>query len=171
MNCVAKLVVRRLLETDDDLDTGLGKEVDYPLSKEDAEVLRRSNKAEIAKEEAKEFKERIAVQNAKRNAYVLTTPGYWSRCPESVKSMWQSVAEQMFQDGTVVCTHRPSLLRHRGNQKVRRCSTGGKFGKSADLVYLNLESLRAEGYVWRRYTPASVRLASKLDVVYSDDRH
>jgi hypothetical protein len=101
---------------------------------------------------------------------ILTKPNYWNSIPEAVKSMWQNIANG---SSTIVCTHRPDIrIRdHRGSDKVRRCSTGGKWGKSADIVSLSIESLLAAGYVWRTYVPRSERLANEREMIYSDDTH
>lgn len=82
---------------------------------------------------------------------VLTTPDYWMRIPPSVQAMWRNTACQ--HKSVIVCTHRPSLSEFRGSTKVRRCSTGGRWGKSSDIVGLDLEKLLASGYVWRAYVP------------------
>jgi hypothetical protein len=109
------------------------------------------------------------------NTNILTRPNYWTSAPESVKSMWQALANRTAANartsGVVICTHRPDLREHRGSKTVRRCSTGGKWGKSSDMVSMSIESLLAAGYVWRTYTPASVRLADKREMVYSNDTH
>lgn len=99
------------------------------------------------------------------NTNILTRPNYWTSCPESTKAMWQALANRT---SVIVCTHRPDLRDNRGAQQVRRCSTGGKWGRSADVCSMSVERLLASGYVWRTYTPASVRLAAKRDAVYSD---
>lgn len=102
------------------------------------------------------------------NTPILTRPNYWTSCPESTKAMWQALANR---STSIICTHRPDLRGHRGSKSVRRCSTGGKWGKRADVVALEVDSLLAAGYVWRTYTPASVRLAVNRDAIYSDDSH
>lgn len=102
------------------------------------------------------------------NTKILTRPDYWTSCPESTKAMWQALANR---STYVICTHRPDLREHRGSMKVRRCSTGGKWAKSADVVGMDVDSLLAAGYVWRTYVPAAQRLADKRAAVYSDDTH
>ena len=102
------------------------------------------------------------------NTNILTRPSYWADLNESTKAMWQSLASRT---STIVCTHRPDLREHRGSQSVRRCSTGGKWGKSADVVKMSVESLLAAGYVWRTYVRLADRIAAKREMVYSDDTH
>lgn len=108
------------------------------------------------------------------NARILTRQKYWNNLPESVKSMWQHTANKYAKahhHPCVVCTMRPDLREYRGTQPVRRCSTGGRWGKSADVVNLSIEKLLADGYVWKTYIPAADRLAAKRDAVYSSDEH
>lgn len=99
---------------------------------------------------------------------VLTTPAYWDGLPEATKSYWQNTANQY---NVIVCTHRPNLNKYRGGTKVRRCSTGGKYGQSTDVVGLNLDALLAKGFVLRTYIPFVERLQGKRGNVYSNDNH
>lgn len=112
-------------------------------------------------------------QKTKMNTKILTKSSYWNGLPESVKSMWQSLANRMAEahHSAIICTHRPDLREHRGSARVRRCSTGGKWGKSADVVSMSVESLLTAGYVWRIYIPANQRLAARRDATYSNDTH
>lgn len=99
---------------------------------------------------------------------ILTKAAYWNSISASVKSMWQNTADA--KKGVLVCTHRPDVRTYRGNTKVRRCSTGGKWGKSADVVSLSLDALMAHGYILVSYeTPAEVstRIDAARDAVYS----
>ena len=100
---------------------------------------------------------------------ILTKQNYWNSIPETVKSMWQNTADA--KKGVLVCTHRPSLRDHRGNMKVRRCSTGGKWGQAADVVSLSLDSLRAAGYVLVVYISAAERREANRTAVYCNDNH
>ena len=100
---------------------------------------------------------------------ILTKQKYWNSIPENVKSMWQNTANA--KKGVLVCTHRPSLRDNRGNTKVRRCSTGGKWGQSADVVSLSLDSLRAAGYVLVTYISAAEIREAKRAAAYSNDNH
>ena len=80
--------------------------------------------------------------------------------------MWQGQANSL---PYTVCTHRPDVRLNRGDDEVRRCSTGGRWGKSADVVWLDVEKLLASGYVYRTYIPAAVVLAAARDAVYNRD--
>ena len=102
----------------------------------------------------------------KKNKPVLTKPSYWATISPAVRSMWQNVANRR---PYTVCTHRPDVRLNRGDDEVRRCSTGGRWGKSADVVWLDVETLIASGYVYRTYIPADVALAAARDAVYSRD--
>ena len=82
--------------------------------------------------------------------------------------MWQTLANKA---RVVICTHRPDLREHRGSQQVRRCSTGGRWGKSADVVAMSVEGLLAAGYVWRTYIPRTLAIAAKREEIYCDDTH
>lgn len=118
------------------------------------------------------------LSNANKNK-ILTTPAYWNSIPEAVKSMWQNTADQFAHAHTpaLVCTHRPLLTDYSraeiasAGRNVRRCSTGGRWGKSADVVRLPVSSLLASGYILTTYTPAAAILADKRDEIYSDDTH
>ena len=69
---------------------------------------------------------------------ILTTTEYWMRIPPATKSYWRN----MEQNRTVmICTHRPSMKKFKGENEVRRCSTGGKYGKCADVVLLSIVDL------------------------------
>ena len=102
------------------------------------------------------------------NKPILTTPYYWSSISESTKAYWQATANRV---PCLVCTDRPSLKRFPGETRVRRCSTGGRYGKSADVVRLDIKALLAAGYIYQTYIPASVRLADKREAIYSNDNH
>lgn len=108
-------------------------------------------------------------------AKILTKPSYWNNLCESGKSQWQNTANAMAANGrtasVAVCTHRPDLRDHRGSEQVRRCSTGGKYGKSADIVSMSVESLLAAGYVWRTYIPRAELVEASREAVYSNDTH
>lgn len=73
---------------------------------------------------------------------ILTTHTYWSTCPIATKTYWRKVANRM--PGTIVCTGRPDLREYRGNTSIRRASTGGKWGKSADIVGIDIIKLQSE---------------------------
>jgi hypothetical protein len=83
----------------------------------------------------------VASHNDKK---ILTTPEYWANCPMQTKTHWRKLAS-LFDDATV-CTHRPNARFYRGTDRVRRCSTGGRWGKSADIVYLSIDALLQHGY-------------------------
>lgn len=100
---------------------------------------------------------------------ILTKKEYWNSIPESAKSMWQNTAKHY--GSTVVCTHRPSIIQFRGDQLVRRCSTGGRYGKSADFVRLSVEKLLAKGYIFVTYTPKKEQLEQERQRIYSNDIH
>lgn len=102
----------------------------------------------------------------KANKQVLTKPNYWAAISPAARSGWQAKANR---DNAAVCTHRPDVRANRGKDQVRRCSTGGRWGKSSDVVRLNVDGLLAQGYVWRTYITAAVALAAARDAVYSRD--
>lgn len=110
------------------------------------------------------------MHNSNTNRQILTTPAYWNSISESTKAYWQSVANAL--RAVTVCTNRPLLTAHgKGGLHLRRCSTGGKWGKSADNVWINSESLLKAGYIYVTYTPKAVRIAAKREAVYSNDNH
>ncbi len=80
------------------------------------------------------------------NMKILTTFGYWNQLNNSTKKYWRKVTQRM--PGIVICTHRPNLRQFRGPTQVRRCSTGGRWGKSADIVRLSIVNLENSGYIF-----------------------
>ena len=105
---------------------------------------------------------------------VLTEPEYWAALQPATRAYWQSVADR--HPGVTVCTHRPSAKQFHGNCKVRRCSTGGRWGKSADVVQLDVQAMLSAGYDWRCHEPAAVVAARGEQLVaalranrYNDD--
>lgn len=110
------------------------------------------------------------MQNNLSNRPILTTPAYWNSIAESTKAYWQSLANAL--PKYTVCTSRPSLTKYgKGDLEIRRCSTGGKWGKSADKVWLNGEAMIAAGYCYVTYTPKAERVAAKREAVYANDNH
>jgi hypothetical protein len=99
---------------------------------------------------------------------ILTTATYWDNIPESTKAYWNHVATRCRH---VICTHRPSLRQYTGDTTVRRCSTKGFHGKSADFVRLNLTKLMESGFVFRQYIPLSRRISEKIALTYNNDNH
>lgn len=79
------------------------------------------------------------------NNKILTRPGYWNNLQNSTKNYWRGHTKY---GDYIVCTHRPNLREYKGQNKLRRCSTGGRWGKSADIVGVNVEKLIRDGYVF-----------------------
>lgn len=109
------------------------------------------------------------------NRPVLTKPAYWNSIQPATRAYWQALANAL--PYLTVCTHRPSVnlfgkpFPMDRDIKIRRCSTGGKFGKSVDKVWLNEAALKLDGFVFRTYIPAKIALADKREAVYSNDNH
>jgi len=74
---------------------------------------------------------------------ILTTQAYWYSIPPSVQAYWRNVAKTT---NMAVCTSRPNARKFKGTTIVRRKSTGGKWGKSADKKHLDMEKLLNAGY-------------------------
>lgn len=113
------------------------------------------------------------MHNSNTNRQILTTPAYWNSISESTKGYWQSTANVL--RAVTVCTNRPSLNEHgKGGLHLRRCSTGGKWSKSADNVWINSESLLKAGYIYVTYESKGQRaakVAAKREAVYANDNH
>lgn len=103
-----------------------------------------------------------------KNKSILTKLGYWNSIPEAVKSMWQNTANS---HRMLVCTHRPDAKQFRGDTQVRRCSTGGRYGKPADVVGLSMDALIAAGFIFVTYVSKDLRVAAKCEAIYSNDNH
>lgn len=72
---------------------------------------------------------------------ILTTHTYWQSVGKSTQGYWRNVAAKFPQ--TLICTGRPDLREYKGDKFVRRASTGGRWGQSADICQMNLEKLFA----------------------------
>lgn len=110
-------------------------------------------------------------QTNMKNTPILTRPNYWNQLSPSAQSAWQNTANAFAHAGRVVCTHRPSVREFPGSDSVRRCSTGGKHGKSADRKQMNISAMLRAGYVWRVYIPRAEAIAAKREEVYCNDNH
>ena len=87
---------------------------------------------------------------------ILTRPAYWSDLNPGTKAYWRKVAAKFGAPSStpggrawtaIVCTHRPNAREYRGANLIRRASTGGRWGKSSDIMRLDLPALLAAGYV------------------------
>lgn len=76
---------------------------------------------------------------------IITLAGYWNTLQNRTKVYWRKTASQYNQ--IFICTSRPNARRYKGSTKVRRASTRGKWGKSADFKALNVEKMLQEGYI------------------------
>lgn len=108
---------------------------------------------------------------------ILTKPGYWNSISPSTKAYWQNVANGI--RGARICTHRPDINQFgkkadNADMLVRRCSTGGKYGKSVDLKWLSEQTLMDDGYIYVTYISVAERaviVEQKREEVYSNDCH
>jgi hypothetical protein len=89
--------------------------------------------------------EQIAQENEKAQGKILSIANYWKSIPESMRSYWRCIARNT---SVIVCTHRPDARIYSGNTPIRRCSTGGKWGKKAGVYRLNLPALLKDGYIF-----------------------
>lgn len=70
---------------------------------------------------------------------ILTTMNYWDNLQIQTKAYWVSVATR--NPNLIVCTGRPDLRGYKGATPIRRASGGGKWGKSTDIVKMDLDKI------------------------------
>lgn len=76
---------------------------------------------------------------------IITTKEYWESINGGTRAYWRRLQRE--RKNMWICTHRPNRNISRETTLtgvVRRCSTGGRWGKSADTMVMDIPALVAD---------------------------